>query len=303
MPPSQTRLLATLTVVTTGAFWGLYWFPVRQLEAAGLQGAWGSAAIVAAATLLTAPFAFARPSALLKADRLALCFVALGGFAFVLYSAAFVYGRVAIIVLLFFLTPVWSTLIGRLVLGWRATRLRIAAIASGLAGLGLMLGAGGQVPMPQGLGEWLGLVSGFLWAVATTGLRVRPKVPAGPASFVFALGALAGVLAFAPFLAPLPDTLRLGALGTAFGIALLAGGLWWGAANAALMWAAPQLEPARTGILLMSEVLIGAVSAAVLAGERLGPLELAGGLLVLTAGILEVWPVKKAPAPLKSEGR
>ncbi len=56
------------------------------------------------------------------------------------------------------------------------------------------------------------------------------------------------------------------------------------------MWAAARLEPARVGILLMAEVLVGATSAALIAGEHLGPVELAGGALVLLAGVLEVWP-------------
>ena len=57
-----------------------------------------------------------------------------------------------------------------------------------------------------------------------------------------------------------------------------------------LMWATVRLEPARVGILLMSEVILGAGSAALLAGEHLHPLEIAGGALVILAGALEVWP-------------
>ena len=62
---------------------------------------------------------------------------------------------------------------------------------------------------------------------------------------------------------------------------------------AALMWAATRLEPARIGILLMSEVLVGAASAALIAGEWLSWPELAGAALVLAAGILEVLPERR----------
>ncbi len=47
----------------------------------------------------------------------------------------------------------------------------------------------------------------------------------------------------------------------------------------------------------MVEVLVGAVSAAVLAGESLSPIELAGGALVLIGGVLELWPVRGPGAP------
>ncbi|MCX7299450.1 MAG: hypothetical protein NTX73_03525 [Rhodobacterales bacterium] len=42
----------------------------------------------------------------------------------------------------------------------------------------------------------------------------------------------------------------------------------------------------------MSEVLVGAASAALLAGELLDRPKLIGGALVLVAGLLEVCPVK-----------
>ena len=62
------------------------------------------------------------------------------------------------------------------------------------------------------------------------------------------------------------------------------------------MWATVRLEPARVGILLMTEVLVGALSAALLADEHLRGMELVGGALVLLAGVLEVWPVRRRRA-------
>lgn len=288
----RAETLATLIVVGTGAFWGFYWLPVRELDSAGLAGAWGTAAIAASAVILLAPFALVSLRRSGMPDLVTLAFIALGGVAFLLYSVSFVYGRVAIVILLFFLTPVWSTLIGRFVLGWRTPGLRLLAIAVGIAGLCLMLGAEGTWPVPRSLGEWLALVSGLLWSVATTGMRARTRITTGLASFVFALGAVVAALFLAPLLAPFPHEIPVYQVMVALGWALVAGGLWWGASLTVLMWAAPQIDPARTGILLMAEVLVGAASAALLAAEFLGPLELAGGALVLAAGILEVWPVK-----------
>ncbi len=293
MQTDRHTALASLIVIVTGTLWGLYWLPVRRLAELALPGAWGTLAIVAAAALLLAPVAIARRDRLGRADPLALGAVALGGVAFVLYSVGFVYGRVAIIILLFFLTPVWSTLIGRFLMGWSVPRLRLAAIAVGLVGLAVMLGADGAVPVPRGAGEWLALLSGLLWSVATTGMRARPGLAPPEAAFVFAAGATLGALALAPMLEPWPSGLPVAALGPVLGWATLAGGLWWGLSMAGLMWATPRLDPARVGILLMSEVLVGAVSAALIAGEALGPLEIVGGILVLVAGLLEVWPIRR----------
>jgi drug/metabolite transporter (DMT)-like permease len=287
--PSHTTI-ASLVVLATGTLWGLYWLPVRRLDALGLSGAWGTFAICATAVLLLSPFAWRARAGLRRADRIGLASVALGGVAFMLYSVALLYGRVGIVVILFFLTPVWSTLIGRILMGWPVHGTRIAALIAGVTGLLLTLGASGDMPLPRGLGEWLGLISGILWSVATTGIRTRSDTGAGETGFVFALGATASALIFAIVLAPVPP-LTLPVVTPVWIIATAA--LWWGVSMAALMWATARLEPARLGILLMAEVLVGAASAALIAGEHLGPLEVVGGAFVILAGVLEVAPQRR----------
>ena len=56
-----------------------------------------------------------------------------------------------------------------------------------------------------------------------------------------------------------------------------------------LLWGARFLEPGRVSLLLLFEVAVAAVSAALLAGEPFGLREAAGCLLILAAGALEGW--------------
>ncbi len=297
MTHQREAILATAIVVFTGALWGLYWLPVRSISEMGLPGAWGTVAITIAAACCLCPFAIARRKEIACSDRLAIVSVAMGGAAFALYSVGFVYGRVAIIILLYFLTPVWSTLIGRYVMGWETSRLRVLAILTGLAGLIVMLGADGELPIPRGPGEWMALVAGILWSVGTTGMRARSTLGPGPSAFVFATGAAATSLVLAPFLEPVPGGLHVLDMIEPLGTAFATGALWWGLSIGCLMWATIRLEPARVGILLMTEVIVGAVSAAALAAEHLAPLEILGGGLVLCAGVLEVWPSRRRSRP------
>ena len=58
--------------------------------------------------------------------------------------------------------------------------------------------------------------------------------------------------------------------------------------NLIILWAATRLEPARVGILLMSEVVVGVLSAALLAGEPFTWREATGAALIVLAGVLEV---------------
>lgn len=293
----STSFLASTIVLVTGIFWGVYWVPVRAIADLGLDGAWGTGAIAMAAVLFLLPFAVLQSNKLRTANPLGTASVVLGGAAFAMYSIGFLYGKVALVILLWFFSPVWSVLIARYLLRWHVPKLRLLAIAVGLSGLFIMLGSEGGLPVPRNLGEWMAFVGGFLWALATAGMRVKSSLPPAPAAFMFAIGATIICFVFAPFLEPVPSASAPDALPIMVNV-LLTGGLWWGLSVAALMWATVRLDPARVGILLMTEVIVGALSAAILAGENLSSREIIGGVLVIICGLLEVWPVKKRAGPI-----
>ena len=287
----STNSLASVIVLCVGVFWGVYWVPVRAIAELGLDGAWGTGAINLAAMLFLLPFIAGKTRVFRDTGFVGVASIALGGAAFALYSIGFLYGKVALIVLLWFFSPVWSVLIAKFVLRWRVPTLRLIAIGVGLAGLFIMLGGEGGLPVPRSLGEWMAFVGGLIWAGATAGMRLKSRVPPLPAAFVFALGATLTSFAFAPFLEPLPaiaaaDAVRIGIT------VLVTGGVWWGLSIAALMWATLRLDPARVGILLKPEVILGALTAAIFAGETLSASEMIGGGLVVLCGLLEVWPTK-----------
>ncbi|MBU9696965.1 DMT family transporter [Rhodobacteraceae bacterium HSP-20] len=282
-------VLASAVVLLTGIFWGVYWVPVREVARLGLDGAWGTGAITLAAALFLLPFVLANRGALRGRDVVGVLSVALGGAAFALYSIGFLYGKVALVVLLWFFSPVWSVLIARYLLRLQVPLLRLIAIAVGLAGLFIMLGGDGGLPVPGDLGEWMAFIGGFIWAFATAGMRLRSDVTPLPSAFLFALGATVTSLASAPFLEPFPTIAQPDLPAVAMTV-LMTGAFWWVLSIAALMWAAVRLDPARVGILLMTEVVFGAASAAIFAGESLSASELAGGALVILSGLLEVWP-------------
>lgn len=293
MDRTRTIFLASLIVVGFGVLWGIYWLPLRQIDALGLVGPWGTVSIMVVAVLCLTPWGWRGRRALFASHPMAIASLVLGGCSLMFYSLGLLYGRVAIIVILFYLTPIWSTLIGRYLMGWPITGARVAALLAGIAGLALMLGADGEVPLPQGLGEWLGLASGLAWAVASIGIKVKATAGPGESTFLFAVGALLGGLILAPVLAPVPN---LAGLADPWAVALwviATGVLWWAVSIVGLLWATTKLEPARVGILLMSEVLVSVISAALIAGELFTVTELIGGALVLVAGVLEFLPLRK----------
>jgi drug/metabolite transporter (DMT)-like permease len=58
--------------------------------------------------------------------------------------------------------------------------------------------------------------------------------------------------------------------------------------NFLVLWAAQRIDSGRVGILLMTEVLAGALTAWLFAGEDFGAMEFTGTALILCAGLVEV---------------
>jgi len=192
------------------------------------------------------------------------------------------------VVLLFYLMPVWTVLLARLLLGERFTARTGLRIALGLAGAITVLWPADTVglaagPVPRTLADGLGLLGGFSFALDNLMLRreaVRPEE--GRALAMFVGGALVA-----------------GAVATALALLFLVG-------NLSLQYGAARLPANRTAVVMLTEVLFASVSALILGGEVLTmPLLIGGGLIALAAALSAVTPSVRpsAPAPLQEPVR
>ena len=140
---SSTRF-ASAAVFIAASVWGLYWVPLRYLEDLGVDGAW-------AVTLLNLPAAaparcrrsVAMEQGIVTRSAKRLSSARLTGIGLALYASGLVFSSVVRATLLFYLTPVWATLIGMFWLGEQASWQRWAAIVGGLGGLMLLVSGGG----------------------------------------------------------------------------------------------------------------------------------------------------------------
>ena len=277
-------------IAISGALWGLYWIPVRHLEAAGVSAVWTTLGLFAAALVLVVAILIRhRPARAALAPRMVVTGVLTGG-AFVLYSVSIGLTEVVNAILLFYLSPVWATVLGRIVLAERLTGTRLAALALGLGGLWVVLGGESGVPLPRNPGDVCALAAGVMWAWGTLRVHQDAAIPpaAHAASLIVGGVMVIAVIALLPFMAgPVPTvTAQAGAIVVV--IAVLSVVSAWG-----ILWGARLISPGRAGLLMMMEVITGLASAAALADEPFGAVQTVGSMLIVAAAVVEVLPTAR----------
>ena len=277
------RLPAT-AVALSAALWGLWWLPLRALAEAGLTGAAVNAALYGIATAALLPLFWRRRRRLAAGGLLLLGTGGLFGAALVSWNLALILGEVVRVTLLFYLAPVWATLLA-------LTVLRRAASA----------GCACSRSRSGSPGPWC--CSALPAACRCRARRATgsglPPACCSPCRSPWYARARRSQGSSRPWCrSPRPPCCRWRCCAVAphqtpdvdavvLAWAALAALAWLLPVTWLLLWGARFLEPGRVSLLLLLEVAVAAISAALLAGEPFGPREAAGCLLILAAGTLE----------------
>ncbi|MBJ2159960.1 DMT family transporter [Variovorax sp. IB41] len=281
--------MPALALIFNAFVWGLSWFPFRHIERHGLHPVWTTCLIYLAITFVMAlVMALVRRHAwkgFAAYPMLAVLGLA-AGFTNVGFNWAVTQGDVVRVVLLFYLMPLWSVLLGWLLLGERPTGGALARVALALTGVVVVLKAPGtDWPVPSSLPDWLGLAAGFGFAVTNIVLRHLRQAPGESralamfcgCTFVAGVAALGGT-AIGAIASPLQAT--PGWLGWA---ALL--GTGFVVANVCLQYGAARLAASATSVIMLSEVLFASVSSVALGASTMDPRILVGGALIVLGAV------------------
>jgi drug/metabolite transporter (DMT)-like permease len=284
----KTETLAKLACAFSGLVWGLFWIPIRALADVGITGVWATLVFYAVPFALVLPFLFWRWKATIAGGLWLQILSSTAAVGLVLYSIAMLYTDVVRAMLLFYLTPLWSTLLARVFLGEPITRLRWVAMTLGLAGMLVIFRADTGVLLPERTGDWMALASGFLWSVTSVLLRADKGTAAIDLSIQNFLWS--GVVALAFVLIAQPNFSSSPPLSTYLAqlpwlipviVIVVMSGVY------STMWGAPKLNPGVVGLLFMTEISVGAVTAAIWSGDPFGWREVLGIVLITAAGVLE----------------
>ena len=281
--------ILSLIIVVSSCAWGLYWLPLRSIEQSGIVGSWSIVLVNACPLLILVPLIFFNLDKLKKYPKPIFFAGIMIGAAFTFYANGLVETSVIRATLLFYLSPIWSTIIGIIWLNERLTIARVISIIVALIGLILLLyDFRNQETVILNFGDFSSILSGLFWALGASILKKWSNLPIIPLTAIvyFSTTSLSILLAIVVYKAPIPS---LALIGQNFPIAFIWSVIVLLPSFCIIFRISQILFPGRVGILMMSEVAVAVISAKILLPEeQMVILQWIGALAILLAGVVEI---------------
>jgi len=289
----HTSVLPVISLLLSASLWGLFWIPLRWLELQGLAGVWITFLIYCGTLVYAIPILALHYRSLVRQPWLLVLIGLSSGWTNIAFILAVLEGEVVRIVLLFYLSPIWATLLARLVLKEHMTIKSYWLLLMAIAGAMLMLWSPKTgYPWPQSRADWYGLSSGFGFALMNLCVHMTREVDikTKTASAWVGVFLVAGVAVF----------MRSENIGSVEPLtvlyALLIGMTLIGAMTWLVVYGMTHVPVHRSAVILLFEIVVATVSTYALTMERLSTREWLGGLAVVLAAYLSARQQKSQPS-------
>ncbi|NOZ11573.1 MAG: DMT family transporter [Gammaproteobacteria bacterium] len=277
-------------MLLAATLWGVLWYPLRLLEHAGLQGLWTTLIMYCAASLVGIVLVIRRLHEFSRCPGLLLLIAIANGWTNVAFIIAVLDGNVVRVLLLFYLSPLWTVILGWLLLGERISVLVALSIGVAMLGALLMLWEPSLgFPWPRDKIDLLAISAGFAFAVSNVLVRKAQHVSVTTKTTATWLGvsALAGFLLLYQS-APIPTVSSDVIMGA---VALGIGGIV--IMTLAVQYGVTHMPVHRSAVILLFEIVAGALSSQLLTNEIVQPIEWVGGSLIILAAYLSAHQAAK----------
>jgi len=263
--------------------WGLWWWPLRYLTTLGPDIVVINAGLMTFAAIGLAPLLLFRSLRQGIGHWSTLVSGALLGIALIFWNHALVEGTVLRCVVLFYLSPVWSMLVGRVFLGDAVAPGRLLPLVPAVCAAGLLVVGEGDAGMYFEMADLLALSAGFAFTLSGTAARM------GPVTWYprLLIACIAGALVVWPMVGAVPPVAQLAEAGGWIGLVALMAVLGVCLIFPAQLAAGSVISGRCLLAVLLAEIMTAAVSAALMADEPLGPLQWASLGLITLVAVLE----------------
>lgn len=263
--------------------WGLIWYPYRLLADMGVSPLLAATLTYSTALLIAAWFL----RRALRGTRPTVMLVLIGlsaGACNVGYVLATVHGEVMRVLLLFYLAPLWTVLLSRVLLKERLDVAGALVVLLSLAGAALMLWQPALgLPVPQSFAEWMGLAAGFFFALSNVLVRKTSQYSIPLKSMAIFIGVV--VVGLFGLVLEGGNAATAVVTGVSVWGLLLAVGVVLFGVNIVVQYGLTHTPANRAIVIFLFELVVAALSSWLLAGETLGAREWVGAAMIISASL------------------
>lgn len=278
-----------------GAFaWGIIWYPYRLLAEQGIDGLVASLMTYGAALMIALLFGYRFWSQIKTIPKGMLPLALAAGWTNIAYILAVLNGEVVRVMLLFYLSPIWTLLLAHFWLKEHTNLKGVLVIILALCGAFIMLLNPSnalpwwqQLPLPQNEAEWWALSAGIGFATSNVVTRGANHLSLAQKSFAVWSGGvmLSIVMLLFSSASKMPSSITLSAHSAGL-ICLIA--LMLISSTILVQYGVTKIPATRAAVIFLFELVVAAVAAYYLAGESLSWNEWVGGALIMIASVLSV---------------
>ena len=268
-----------------GAFvWGIVWYPYRLMANAGVSGIYSSFYVFILTIAIALPYFFItkKKVPIWSKDFWLLALVA--GYTNISYVLAVIDGEVVRVMLLFYLSPVWTIFLAHFMLNEDTQKRHYIAVFISLIGAFIMFWEPGYLIHLDSKSDWLALSSGLGFAITNVMTRKHEHMTVNQKALAIWLGVIVVAMICIMFdknAMPTLDFFRPvdAAIMMAIALSLFLSTLL-------VQFGVTQIKAVEASSFFLFEIVVAAISSYFLVGESIAFNEWLGGIFIIAGVIL-----------------
>ena len=268
-----------------GAFvWGIIWYPYRLMAQAGVSGIYSSFYVFILTIAIALPYFFItkKKVPIWSKDFWLLAFVA--GYTNISYVLAVIDGEVVRVMLLFYLSPVWTIFLAHFMLNEDTQKRHYIAVFISLIGAFIMFWEPGYLIHLDSKSDWLALSSGLGFAITNVMTRKHAHMTVNQKALAIWLGVIVVAMICIMFDKNAMPTLDFFRPVDAAIMIMIALSLFL--STLLVQFGVTQIKAVEASSFFLFEIVVAAISSYFLVGESIALKEWLGGILIIAGVVL-----------------
>ena len=268
-----------------GAFvWGIIWYPYRLMANAGVSGIYSSFYMFILTIAIALPYFFIakKKVPIWSKDFWLLALVA--GYTNISYVLAVIDGEVVRVMLLFYLSPVWTIFLAHFMLNEDTQKRHYIAVFISLIGAFIMFWEPGYLIHLDSKSDWLALSSGLGFAITNVMTRKHAHMTVNQKALAIWLGVIVVAMICIMFDKNAMPTLDFFRPVDAAIMMVIALSLFL--STLLVQFGVTQIKAVEASSFFLFEIVVAAISSYFLVGESIALKEWLGGILIIAGVIL-----------------